>query len=629
MRTPVLGLVVLVACGGDDTASPLVCEDGTAWTPGAIAFRDATAEWGLDVLGATGTRLSTVDYDGDGWPDLAVRSPSQGSDDFGEKGLRYNWLLRNTGTGAFEDVTLASGVVASRAGLATGRPGQVWAFADVDDDGDLDLLTGLSDTSGAWDDTTELVLNDGDGTFTLGPEGSDFQYGGVDAPAGISFVDVDRDGLVDVWITENVDGTGMPGQDRLYRNLGGALFEDVTTDAGLRTERWNDVEDLNAGLAHSWAWSSLACDLNGDGDAELLASSYGRAPNHLWLADGDGTFTNRSVASGYAYDARMDWSDNESARCWCHLHPDAEDCEGVPEPNIRCNQDSDAFRWDHDLDREPFRLGGNSGTTVCADVDGDGRMDLLTTEIVHWDVGSSSDPSELLFNTGDPEVVLERPANEATGLTRQHELDDWNDGDMTGAVFDFDNDGLPDVFVGSSDYEGAHALLWHHEGSRVFTAVPITEGIDHHRSHGVAVADFDRDGDLDVVLGHSGARCEDDCYETFNVRFFENVTGEDQGVRPNFLQVRLEGTSANRAAIGARVTVAAGGVAQTQEVGGGHGHYGVQHDLALHFGLGTACEAEVTVRWPDAALTTETFTLEGGHRWHVPQGGTPATEDLP
>ncbi|HQP38721.1 MAG TPA: ASPIC/UnbV domain-containing protein, partial [Polyangiaceae bacterium] len=79
----------------------------------------------------------------------------------------------------------------------------------------------------------------------------------------------------------------------------------------------------------------------------------------------------------------------------------------------------------------------------------------------------------------------------------------------------------------------------------------------------------------------------------------------------------------NRAAIGARVTVKAGGVTQTRDVGGGHGHFGAQDDLALHFGLGAECTAEVTIRWPDASLTTETFTLPAGHRFAIAQGGKP------
>ena len=616
-------LALLLSCDPDPGPGPgstAVCKGGTSWSPGAVAFREATAEWGLDAMAVTGLRLSAVDDDGDGWPDLHVRSTTSAVDDFGDGGARYHWLLRNDGQGAFRDETEASGVMASRVGDG-GRPGQVWAFADVDNDGDLDLVTGLPDTTSAWADTTELMLNEGDGTFTLGPAGSDFQDDGVDSPAGVSFVDIDRDGLVDVWITQYADSTGYPAQDQLYVNRGGGVFEKATNDAGLKTKSWNSIDDINQGLGHTYAWSALACDVNGDGDQELLSASYGRSPNHFWLANGDGTFTNRSVESGYAYDDRVDWSDNESARCWCYLHRDDVGCAEVPDPAITCREDADAFRWNNDYDRELFRLGGNSGTTVCADVDNDGAMDLLTTEIVHWDVGSSSDPSELLFNDGESSVTFDRPGNEATGLTREHQVTDWNDGDMTGAVFDFDNDGLPDVLVGSSDYEGAQALLWHNLDGRSFETVPVEEGIDHNRSHGVAVADFDRDGDLDVVLGHSSGRCDTDCYDTFNVRYFENVTGEDQGGAGNFLQLRLEGTTANRAAIGARVEVTAGGVTQTQEVGGGHGHYGIQHDLALHFGLGSDCEAEVTVRWPDGQLSTDSFTLGGGYRWHLTQGG--------
>ncbi len=97
--------------------------------------------------------------------------------------------------------------------------------------------------------------------------------------------------------------------------------------------------------------------------------------------------------------------------------------------------DDDAFRRDHATERKPFRLGRNSRQTVCADIDGDGALDLLTTEIVHWDVGSSSDPSELLRSTGSPDVTCERPGNEVTGLTRPQEGETWDDGDITAEVF--------------------------------------------------------------------------------------------------------------------------------------------------------------------------------------------------
>ncbi len=137
--------------------------------------------------------------------------------------------------------------------------------------------------------------------------------------------------------------------------------------------------------------------------------------------------------------------------------------------------------------------------------------------------------------------------------------------------------------------------------------------------------DFDGDGDLDIVVGHSRSRCDpgapNDCYTTTQVRLFENLLGQDG----NFVQLKLEGgAGSNRAAIGARVTATAGGVTQTRVVGGGHGHYGAQDDLLVHFGLGAACEAEITVTWPDAARTEQRLTLPAGHRFSLAQGGAPA-----
>jgi len=576
-----------------------ICVDDSSWTSGETAFVQETAAWGLEDIAAVGVRVSAVDFDGDGWPDLVVRSGAG----VGEGGK--TWVLRNTTEGSFEDVTPA---LLGRTGAV--REGATWVFADVDGDGDLDAYSGLADSSGAFEgETSEILLNDGAGDFTLGSEDLDLRRGAGDMPYGASFADVDGDGHVDLWVTQ------YPASDyqfdRLYLGDGTGGFYEVTKDRGLKTKRWSDVSEINEALAHSVAWAALACDLDDDGRPELLASSYGRAPNHLWKNDGAGNFENVSVASGYAFDHRTDWSDNESARCWCTLHPDDTDCAGVPEPElITCTQDAHAFRWNHSSDREPYRLGGNSGATMCGDVDNDGQVDLLTTEIVHWDVGSSSDPAELLFNTGD--LVFERPGNEVTGLVREYDRVDWNDGDITGSLFDFDNDGLADVYIGNSDYPGSRGQLWHQVSPRSFEPVPIEVGIDHFRSHGSAVADFDLDGDLDVVLGHSGARCDDDCYESKHVRFFENQLGG------NFVRLRLTGTTgSNTAAIGARVRLTTE-VTQTRQVLGGHGQWGAQDDLAVHFGLGDACTGTVEVRWPSGLV--ESFEVLAGYTYEVVEG---------
>lgn len=579
------------------------------WTPGTTAFTDATAT--SNIAGVEGTRISVADFDGDGFPDIFARRVGSVADDFGTS--RTTWLLRNRGDGTFEDVTQSSKILNGRTALT--RPAEVAAFADVNNDGHLDVVTGFSN-DGTNPEGAELMLNNGDGTFTAGPSGLPFRRAGeATSVSGLSWVDIDRDGRLDLWLGQGAVGQTLDS-DRLYVQAPNGTFSDVTDSAGVATLGWT-LGNLNAGTAHNNTWATAACDLDGDGNPDLLSASYGRAPNKLFHAQGDGKFANVSIASGYAFDERTDWTDNESARCWCKLHPDDDECAGVPAPAIVCNTDSDAFRWNHANDREPFRLGGNSGTTVCGDLNNDGHLDLLTTEIVHWDVGANSDPSEILYNDGATPPKFERPGPEATGLTRTHSAG-WNDGDITAALFDFDNDGRLDVYIGSTDYPGTRGLLYHQKPDGTFRAVALVDGIDHKSSHGVAVGDFDRDGDLDLVVGHSRNRCGsgDHCYETAQMRVFRN----DFGNRNNWLQLSLEGAGGtNRSAIGARVTVTTPELTQVHEVGGGHGHYGMQNDLVVHAGLGSACTATVTVRWPDKDLTEQTFELQAGYRYQLIQ----------
>jgi len=605
------------------------CTDGTRWSAGTPAFREVTGEWGLS--GVLGVRLNVTDIDGDGSADLVVRRGGPRPDDFGPDGTRRTWLLRNTGSG-FEDVSESSGLLQMRAPLPnTGRPVEIVAFGDVDNDGDLDAYLGLNTTNDehSLSETSEIMLNDGTGQFTFAPGGAARNTERFDVPAGASFVDYDRDGNLDLWVPQhnftNASDTVVFMQDRLYRGDGAGGFADVTDAVGLTTVQWTSISDLNTARSHSRAWGSLARDLDGDGTPELMAPSYGRSPNHLWqgvrASDGTVQFQNRSVESGYAFDDDLEWESNQFARCYCQSNRSAEGCADVGPPAIGCS----SLNWQHAQDREPFRLGGNSGATSAGDVDGDGDLDLFQGEIRHWWAGAGSDGSELLVNEGA--LSFSRPGDEAMGMAVPHSGASWDEGHMTNALFDFDNDGRLDVYVGASDYAGNRGLLYHQSGEMSFTEVPTTDFFEHNRSHGVVVADFDRDGDVDVVVGHSRSRCDaalpNDCYETPQVRMFENVMPAG-----NWLQLELVGgEGSNRAAIGAQVTVSADGRTQLLEVDGGHGHYGSQSDLVLHAGLGGACEAEVTVRWPDAELSTETFTLPAGHRIRLVQGERPTIAD--
>lgn len=594
----------------DTTATPQrVCRGGTSWS-GQQAFTDVTAESNLPSLGVTGIRVGAVDYDGDGDPDLVVRNATSEHDDFGAAGKRFTWLLRNDGGWQFADETEASGFTAMRAG-GQGRITQFVLFGDVDNDGDLDAFSGVSvspDPEAAdHGDRNEIMLNNGDGTFSFGPGGDARQAEHRRAANAGSFLDYDRDGLLDVFVG-NSSGFFAAEQDRLFRGDGAGSFGDVTIAQGLQTLPWQSIAALNEGRGHHDTWGATVCDVNDDGWPDIMASSYGRYFNALWIGGEDG-FRDWSLESGYGQDSKTDWTTNLSAQCYCSLNPDAEDCAGVPGPPdyISC-QPGQQLRWNHEYDREPFRLGGNTFGTACGDVDNDGDLDLMTHEIVHWDVGDTSDPAELLFNDGAYAPIFERPGAEALGMLRDWNGEvDWNAGDMTGGFLDFDNDGRLDVFIGASDYPYTRAFLFHQKADGTFEEVPVNLGIDHARAHGIGFADFDGDGDIDVALGHSRMRCEgdDSCLPTQEVHMFRNDIGQDG----NWLRLRLTGgEGSNRAAIGARVRVTAGGVTQTHEIGGGHGHVGIQHDLVQHFGLGAACDIEsIEIRWPNAAGTTEIY----------------------
>lgn len=594
--------------------------------PGTTAFVDRSEEAGFASINPVAVRISVADVNANGWPDLVVRRVGDAPNSFAEDGQRTVWLLENQGDGTFDDVTRESALTRSRYAVddEVSRPGEVIIWADVDNDGTLDALTAFS-SDGALADGSEIMSNDGEGTFSpYGPMLEFHRRQEAVRIGGASFVDFDRDGRIDLWLTHGfIDGGSA--QDRLYRQAEDGSFVDVTEESGLLTEEWTDVETLNSAEAHTNSWGSLAADLDGDGTPELLSASYGRAPNHLWKSSGDG-WTNASVASGYAFDDKQDWTQSHSARCYCQSNPDSDGCDAAPDPVFTC----DFTRgWVHERDTQPFRLGGNSGTTAAGDVNSDGVLDLLTSEIVHFDVGENSDPSELLINDGN--ATFMRPGNGTTGLERPRPSMQWDDGDITAALVDFDNDGRLDVLINSTDYPGTRVWLWHQQPDATFNRVDIADGIDHTSSHGIGIADFDRDGDLDIVLGHSAARCSsgDHCYPSGerHVRYFENQIGN----RSNWIQIDLEGAvGTNRAAIGAQITVRyPDGRVRVHEIDGGHGHYGIQHDRIAHFGLGEACKVEVTVRWPDQDLTTETHSLTAGYRWDWKQGETPSAQTAP
>jgi hypothetical protein len=364
----------------------------------------------------------------------------------------------------------------------------------------------------------------------------------------------------------------------------------VSADVGLpQTEGF--VLDSNAWQATLGATS---CDLDDDGDMDFLLSTYGRKPNQVYRNDG-GQLVEVSGALGLDHDDRMDYSDDESYRCFCSV---TNDCDPMPPaPKVSCNAFGNPYfrGWSKGITDEPYALGGNNMGVTCGDIDDDGDMDVSFATIVHGDVGSASDPTELILNPGNG-GKFERPGNEVTGLLRPPLKLADNHGDHQVAYADLDLDGRKDVWDASIVYPGTHQWLWHQKPDGTFEEITVAAGLHANGSPatlGMNLTDIDGDGDLDFVTGRYTA--------DRSVRVYRNLVGQNA----NWVRIKLVGKGAgysNASGIGARVKVTAGGRTQTQEVKGGQGLSNIQNDLVLTFGLGDACDVEdIEVRWPDKA----------------------------
>jgi hypothetical protein len=643
---PALPLLALAACSspagpdaGDASTDastdapplppPVMCRAGTGWDPTMRAFisgAEHTAAWGLAE--ARGTTLATADLDGDGYADLLVfdgslnqRTNLDASPPVFHARVYMN-RPREGGGRTFVDATRASNLLALRGGDGYGRVANLAAFADVDNDGDVDAYTGVYVALGTGvpvdpGDRSAILLNDGHGVFQMGPE-SAATPSDVDAPqtVGAVFTDQDRDGRVDLFVGYFYDPFArveIGQQHQLFRGRGDGAFDDVTDMVGLTLA--DTMAAFATGGHRRPLYGVSACDVNGDGVQDLIGAAYGRQWNLLYVSDG-ARYREVGREAGVAGDANVDYSDDESYRCFCQANPGM--CPaGIPSPIYTCPLRG----WRAGYNDQPWRLNGNTFSIACGDVDNDGDQDLYTAEIHHPDVGSASDVSELLRNESAGSAVrFTRPGRTATGLVpRSGPMVD--EGGLGAGMWDFDGDGRLDVFLAASDYPGQFGWLFHQNADGTFTEVGTPAGFHHPCPHGLAVADFDLDGDVDVIVGSSVARdCRTRWPRGSELRVYENVASQ-----ANWTAITLVGRGAggaNRSAIGARVRVTAGGVTQTREVQGSWGHFGLSAELTVHLGLGSNCMIDrVEVRWPDAAGSVETFTdVRANYRVEIRQG---------
>jgi hypothetical protein len=486
------------------------------------------------IVEEMGGGCAFFDYDNDGWMDIFILGGRRLED---IPPGASNRLYKNNRNGTFTDVTEKAGLL--DAGWAVGV-----CVGDYNNDGFEDLFV-------TYYGQNKLYHNNGNGTFTDVTEKAKLSHDGIRFGAGCTFFDYNRDGHLDLFVSNYVDidlahaakpNLDMPNcnyegvavacgpkglkapQHYLYRNNGDGTFTDVSNESGI------------AAIRGSYGLTAVSFDVDEDGWPDLFVACD-TTSSLLLLNNHDGTFREEGLMRGVA------------------ISPDGEEMAGM-------------------------------GIAV-GDYNLDGHLDILKT---HFQLQASG----LYRNNGKGEFEDEAfPA----GLAGERTYVSWGDG-----IVDLDNDGYPDIFWVTGNvyaeverinpkfpYKGPR-VLFRNKGDGTFARIEDAAGPAigaRHVSRGCAFGDFDNDGDLDIVI--------------MNQHEPPSLLRNDAPKENRWLKIRLEGTKSNRSAIGAKIIVRYGGKVQAQGLLS-QSSYMSSNDPRLHFGLGSETSADVEVVWPSGAV---------------------------
>ncbi len=464
----------------------------------------------------------------------------------------------------------------------SGVRGDSFAWGDYNNDGYQDLLVKGS----------RLFKNNGppNWSFTevteeVGLEGSGYAVWG----------DYNNDGYLDFY------AVGHPYEfwDTLWMNLGPPDYNFVNV-----TESAGNLDDGMPGLAAGWA------DYDRDGFLDLYIVNWRddeniKYPDVLWHNNGDGTFTDVTVEAGvwegdepYA-GMGVNWGDYNNDG-W----PDIYVSNYLVTPNYLYENNGDGTFTDVAHDKNAAGLapaGGYYGHTAgssWADYDHDGDLDMWVSNLAHTTDprGFYTDYSQMLRNDGPSADYSFTDVRDETGIDKKPYMseDELHFGIAWG---DYDNDGDYDMFIPQikSYVDYAYSYFFENNGDGTFTDVSDEVGVRVWDSDGACWADYNNDGFIDLIT-EGKYPYENGKYE---IRLFRNNGGSNK-----WLEVELEASGSNRAAIGARVEVSYNGITQMKEVEGGTAGHSYQHSLVQHFGFGDHYgKVDVEVWWPSGEVT--------------------------
>ena len=493
----------------------------------SITFRDVAAERGVQAPDVVTRSVVWEDFDGDGDLDLV----------FGNI-FAPNQLLRNDGTGHFEDVTVAWGIDSDLAEDSYGTN-----VADYDNDGDADIYF----SNGGFNSlgVNRLYRNDGDitGSFTerAGPAGV---AGPPSHNHAASWLDYDNDGLLDLVVHRR----GAPSS--LYQNQGDGTFIDQAPALGVD--------------GHTGANGVCPGDFDNDGYVDIFYPSFPLAgfgsSSRLIRNRGDGTLVDITVNAG---------------------------------------------------------IDGPKRAFTCAvdDFNQDGLLDIFVATFNH-SVDSNQEPSVLYINRGVGQGFVDLAADAGADIASN--IMGLQSGDLN-------NDGLPDIYVGTGDPSSANRdiLLLNQSdpvtGSVRFEDVSATSGIllvPPTRTHGMSFADFDRDGDVDLLVGMGGNMPTRGGgpipgQEEPN-RFWLNESAPGNG----WLRYRLKGVISNRDGVDSRIVINAGDATFHRHVSGGNG-FNTRNSFESIAGIGERNFIDrVWIRWPSGIVQRiDAPAMQSTHLW--------------